>query len=68
MEREREKEEERLREERQQEEQRAAGILNKSIDKNIKDTESLLQSFFPNFKGAMNLKKERSFAVRKERQ
>jgi len=50
-----------------QEERRAAGILDKSIDKNIKDTETLLQSFFPNVQRAMNNKKERSFAMRKER-
>jgi hypothetical protein len=31
-----------------QEERKAAGILDKSIDKNIRNTEDLLNSFLPN--------------------
>ena len=51
-----------------QEQRKAAGILDKSIDKNIKSTEQLLQSFFPNVQRAMNQKKERSFAMNKQKQ
>ena len=51
-----------------QEQRKAAGLLDKSIDQNIKNTEQLLQSFFPNVQRAMNEKKERSFAMNKRRQ
>lgn len=51
-----------------QEERKAAGILDKSIDKNIKDTESLLNSFLPNVQRAMDSKKQRSFAMRRQQQ
>lgn len=41
-----------------QEERKQAGILDKSIDRNIKNTEQLLASFMPNVQRAMQKKQE----------
>ena len=49
-----------------QEQRKAAGVLDKSIDTNIKNTEQLLRSFFPNVQRVMNEKKERSFAMNRQ--